>query len=329
MTMSLTPEYRYEYHKKSVERYLRNHVAIAHPRSLYMPCKYILSAGGKRIRPVLALLACEAVGGAMEDALPASAAIEILHTFTLVHDDIMDHAPARRGRSTVHTKWDESVALLTGDILLGIAYRELLATKSSRIQEILKVFTDGMITVCEGQAMDKEFETRNRVHVNDYLCMIEKKTGRLVSVSTEIGSMIGSGTAVQVQAMRRYGFYVGRAFQVQDDLLDIIADEKEFGKVIGGDLQEGKKTYLLLEALRRAKGKQKKALEDVFHKRKVARSRVAEFRRIYEETGAISSARAQIENDLQAAKEELAGLPSNQAQKTLLWFADKMLNRKY
>ncbi len=149
-------------------------------------------AGGKRIRPVVTLLACEAVGGEASDAVHAGVGIEILHNFTLVHDDIMDHAETRRGRLTVHKKWDENIALLSGDVLLALAYRALLRTKASCIQEISKVFTEGVVTVCEGQALDKEFETRHRVHVNEYLLMIEKKTGKLVSVAAHIGALIGN-----------------------------------------------------------------------------------------------------------------------------------------
>ncbi len=326
--MSTSPETRYEYYKNIVERYLKKSIPVHQPRSLYRPCHYVLGGGGKRLRPLLVLLSCEAVGGKALDALPAGAAIEILHNFTLVHDDIMDNAPSRRGRPTVHTKWDESIAILTGDVLLAVAYRELLTTNSPNIQRIVKVFTEGVITVCEGQALDKEFETRNRVHVNEYIAMIEKKTGKLFSVSTEIGALIGCTLSSHIEALRKYGALLGRAFQLQDDLLDIIGDEKSFGKAIGGDLQEGKRTFLLLEAMRRAKGKQKKALERVFV-RKVTRSQVSEFRVIYEETGAIDAAKNRIRDDIHAATDQLSVLPDSLAKQTLYWLADKLLNRKY
>jgi geranylgeranyl diphosphate synthase type II len=286
-------------------------------------------AGGKRIRPVITLLACEAVGGEANNALHAGAGIEILHNFTLVHDDIMDHAETRRGRLTVHKKWDENVALLSGDALLAFAYRALLRTKSTRIQEISKIFTEGVVTICEGQALDKEFETRHRVHVNEYLMMIEKKTGKLVSIATELGALIGNAAASDLEALRRYGEHVGRAFQIQDDLLDIVANEKEFGKTIGGDLIEGKKTFLLLEALRRAKGEQKKMLQRIFTNGGVPKKQVPTFRRIYEETGAIDSAKKWIENDITEAKNQLSTLPASAARETLRWMTDKLLNRKF
>jgi geranylgeranyl diphosphate synthase type II len=312
-----------------MERYLRSFITEHKPQTLYHPAKYVLVAGGKRIRPVITLLACEAVGGEANNALHAGAGIEILHNFTLVHDDIMDHAETRRGRLTVHKKWNENVAILSGDALLALAYRALLRTKTTRIQEISKVFTEGVVTVCEGQALDKEFETRHRVHVNEYLLMIEKKTGKLVSVAAQIGALIGNAASSDLEALRQYGEYVGRAFQIQDDLLDIVADEKEFGKTIGGDLVEGKKTFLLLEALRRAKGEQKKLLQRVFIDGGVSLRKVGAFRRIYEETGAIDSAKKRIKDDIAEAKNQLSKLPASAARETLRWLTDKLLNRTY
>jgi geranylgeranyl diphosphate synthase, type II len=325
----MNPEQRYERHKSSVERYLRSFVTEHKPQTLYQPAKYVLVAGGKRIRPVITLLACEAVGGEANNALHAGAGIEILHNFTLVHDDIMDHAETRRGRLTVHKKWDENVALLSGDALLAFAYRALLRTKSTRIQEVSKIFTEAVVTICEGQALDKEFETRHRVHVNEYLMMIEKKTGKLVSTAAQLGALIGNAAVSDLEALKRYGEHIGRAFQIQDDLLDIIADEKEFGKTIGGDLVEGKKTFLLLEALRRAKGEQKKMLQRIFINGGVPKKQVPVFRLIYEETGAIESAKKRIENDIAEAKNQLSSLPASAARETLRWMTDKLLNRKF
>jgi geranylgeranyl diphosphate synthase, type II len=325
----MNPEQRYERHKSSVERYLRSFVTEHKPQTLYHPVKYVLVGGGKRIRPVITLLACEAVGGDANSALHAGAGIEILHNFTLVHDDIMDHAETRRGRLTVHKKWDENVALLSGDALLAFAYRALLRTKSSHIQEISRIFTEGVVTICEGQALDKEFETRHRVHVNEYLMMIEKKTGKLVSIAAQLGALIGNASISDLEALRRYGEHVGRAFQIQDDLLDIVADEKEFGKTIGGDLVEGKKTFLLLEALRRAKGEQKKMLQRIFTNGGVPKKQVPTFRLIYEETGAMDSAKKRIESDITEAKNQLTSLTPSIARETLRWMTDKLLNRKF
>lgn len=322
-------EQKYLEYKSKVDHYLAEAIQQSKPRSLYGPLKYILAGGGKRIRPVLMLLCCEVVGGKSEDALHASAGIEILHNFTLVHDDIMDNAKSRRGRPTVHTKWDSNTAILVGDELLALAYHVLLKTSSARIREIADVFTDGVIEVCEGQAYDKEFETRAKVSVDDYLLMIRKKTGKMVAVSTEIGGLIGDGRPDELAALRAYGELVGRAFQVQDDLLDVIGDEKKFGKTIGGDLKEGKKTFLLLEALRRARGADKKLLQSLIKNHGTAMRKVREFRRIFEETGAIKTARDFVARDIEQAKKELEKTKPSEAREMLYWFTDMLLHRTY
>jgi geranylgeranyl diphosphate synthase type II len=326
---SLSHARQYDRYKKLVEGTLAGIIKDRLPRSIYEPSEYILAAGGKRIRPVLLLLSCEAVGGNARKALLAGAAIEILHNFTLVHDDIMDNSASRRGRKTVHTKWDTNVAILVGDELLALAYRALLQTKSPHIQEIAKIFTQGVVEVCEGQAYDKEFETRSAVTVDEYLLMIEKKTAKMVAVSAEIGGLVGNGDRASIRALRRYGEHVGRAFQIQDDLLDIIADEKELGKPVGGDLIEGKKTFLLLEALRTARGQDKDLLVDIVRNKGGKADLIPEYRRIYLESGAIAAARRRIEQDIAKAKRELHRLPASRAQSMLEWFADMLLHRTF
>jgi geranylgeranyl diphosphate synthase type II len=317
----------YVQYKSLIDDYLLKNFQETTPRSLYRPLHYVLGGGGKRIRSVLVLLACESVGGRKERAVDAGGALEILHNFTLVHDDIMDHASSRRGRATVHTKWDTNTAILVGDELLALAYRTLLRTESPHIQEISRVFTDGVVEVCEGQAYDKEFELRKRVSVDDYLMMIQKKTAKMVSVATEIGALVGNGTEEERAALKKYGECVGRAFQVQDDLLDLMGDEKKFGKKIGGDLVEGKKTYLLLEALRRARRKDRELLLQLVRNGGISRKKVKEFRRIYEETGAVEAARRLIESDITEAKKHIGNLRPTAAREMLIWLAD-MLSRR-
>ena len=319
----------YNRYKRLVENSLAGFIKEADPRSLYEPLKYVLDAGGKRIRPVLLLLSCEAVGGTAGNALRASIAVEILHNFTLVHDDIMDHAGSRRGRTTVHVKWDANVAILVGDELLALAYRALLQTKSPNIQKIAKIFTEGVVEVCEGQAYDKEVETRPIVQVKDYILMIEKKTAKMVAVAAEIGALVGNGSPAKIVALRRYGEHVGRAFQIQDDLLDIVGEEKELGKAVGGDLIEGKKTFLLLEALRCARGRDKEMLHAVVRNKGGSPDLIPEYRRIYFETGAIDAARRRIGEDIGKAKRELHRLPSTRARAMLEWFAEMLLHRTY
>jgi geranylgeranyl diphosphate synthase type II len=298
-----------------------------------VPLKYVLSSGGKRIRPVLLLLAYEAVsgkrGGAgkLDGALNAALAIEALHNFTLVHDDIMDDAPSRRGRETVHSKWDKNTAILVGDELVALAYRALLKTKSPRIREILQIFTDGLLKVCEGQGFDKEFEHRRDVTLDEYLRMIELKTGRMVSVTLEIGALLGGGKRFEVSALRRFGYHIGRAFQIQDDLLDVTGD-KRFGKKIGGDIVEGKKTFLLLQAMRKAEQKDRTILEQVMSGGRVASKDVRTVKKIYEKYGAVKSARVEVRKHVTEAQRVLENLRQSRARDMLHWLAGMLQDRR-
>ena len=193
--MKRTPyERRYDLLRRRVDRHLASLITPGSPRALRDACAYVLSGGGKRLRAILVLLGCEAVGGSAAQALHAAAAVEIMHNFTLVHDDIMDHAPTRRGRPTVHVRWDLNTALLAGDTLLAIAYENLLRTRHADQTVLTHLFTQSVIGVCEGQALDLEFEQRRNVRVADYFTMIEQKTGRLIAVATELGGRIGGGT---------------------------------------------------------------------------------------------------------------------------------------
>jgi len=302
-------------------------------RSLAAPLRYVLSSGGKRIRPVLLLLAYEAVSDKraavrkLNGALNAALAVEALHNFTLVHDDIMDDAPSRRGRATVHTKWDENTAILVGDELVALAYRALLKTKSPRIGQILKIFTDGLLEVCEGQGLDKEFEQRRDVTLSEYLKMIEMKTGRMVSVALEIGALLGGGTRIEVNALRRFGYHIGRAFQIQDDLLDVTGDRR-FGKRIGGDIVEGKKTFLLLQAFRKANQKDRSVLERVMSGRGVTSKEVGTVRKIYEKYGAVESARREVRKHVVEAQRALKSLRPSRPRGMLYWLAGMLQDRR-
>ena len=230
------------------------------PKSLYEPCSYILQSGGKHLRALFVLLATEAVGGKANQAYNAALSVEILHNFTLVHDDIMDSAEKRRGRETLHIKYDISTAILAGDNLIAVAYKYLLKDSKVNTLGILNKFNQSVIDVCEGQSLDKDFEIRKNVTIQEYLTMIQKKTAALIQMCCSIGAQIGNGTEVEIKALEKYGKNIGRAFQLKDDLLDIMGDAEDFGKNVGGDLVEGKKTFLFLKALELAKGKDKKEL---------------------------------------------------------------------
>ncbi len=330
-------EQRYQKLRRLVDARLRTLVREKHPRELTDGCRYVLSAGGKRIRSTLLLLSCEAVGGNVRRALNVSAAIELMHNFTLVHDDIMDNAASRRGRPTVHKRWNVNNALLVGDVLLGLAYKEMSRTSSPKFQHLLKIFTQGFLDVCEGQALDLEFEHRNDVRLGDYFEMIGKKTGRLISTSTELGGLAGSGSTGQVTALRTFGMHLGRAFQLQDDLLDVVAEEKKFGKRIGGDIIEGKKTFLLLKSLEGAKEKDRSILMGVMNRRSAAshlnpKEQKAEIRSvtsIYLSTGAIEAAKNQIQKDTSKARMALRSLPAGRGRDALLWFSDMLVSRNF
>lgn len=328
-------EARYRKLRRRVDRRLAVLSGKSEPKDLAEGLRYVLTGGGKRVRSTLLLLSCEAVGGRVHDALDAGAAVEMMHNFTLVHDDIMDNAHSRRGKPTVHTKWDVNNALLVGDVLLGMAYDSLLRRGTSEIHSIAKVFTNSFLEVCEGQALDLEFGRRKNVSVSDYFVMIEKKTARLMSMACEIGAMIGRATERRQRALRQFGGYLGRAFQVQDDLLDVVAEPGRFGKTVGGDILEGKKTFLLIKAAECASGKERGLIQKVMHAKHTpvrwtaARRRewVATITDIYTRSGVIDSAQHQIARDTKKATAALNELPGNEATEMLHWFSGMLLKR--
>ena len=228
----------------------------AEPAGLYDAVRYVLDGGGKRVRPALVLLAAEATGGAeaARRALPAALAVEAFHNFTLVHDDIMDRAAVRRGRPTVHVRWDEPTAVLAGDLLMGLAHDLLAQTDGADVAALTRSFFRMTARLCEGQSLDLAFEARADVTVEDYLDMIDRKTGALLELSLELGGAVGGADGPTADALRRAGRALGRAFQIQDDLLDLTAEAEGWGKTIGGDLVEGKKAYLALRAVEVAEG---------------------------------------------------------------------------
>ncbi|MFA7362220.1 MAG: polyprenyl synthetase family protein [Candidatus Kapaibacterium sp.] len=320
---------RYDFYKNLIEDKLVSFTPKVAPIGIYEPMKYILDGGGKRIRPMLLIICCEAAGGKVDDALDAATAIEILHNFTLVHDDIMDNADTRRGKETIHKKWDSNTAILAGDGLLGYAFKSLLKTKSERIQEIANSFTEAIIEVCEGQSYDKEFELRKKVRIDEYVMMIDKKTSELLKCCAEIGALIGNASKEEIEALKYYALYTGLAFQIQDDLLDIVADEKEFGKKTGGDLYEGKKTYLLLKALESAVDTEdKELLHYVIENQGVKNAEeVMKVKAVYDKYGVIESAAIKVEEYTSIANEQLTHIKESDAKYMLKWFSDMLLKR--
>jgi len=221
----------------------------AAPASLYEPAAYILGLGAKRIRPVICLMGNELFGEIEPDAWQVATAIEIFHNFTLIHDDIMDKAPLRRGMPTVHEKYGASTALLAGDVMFAVAYEYLSKVGPGNIRPILQLFNQTAKEVCEGQQLDMDFETRERVGLDEYLGMIQLKTSVLLAASLRMGSILGGAGLGNQQHLYEFGKYLGLSFQIQDDYLDAFGDPAKFGKQVGGDIVAGKKTFLLIKAL--------------------------------------------------------------------------------
>ena len=236
---------------RAIENYLIQTDTAGEPEHLYAPIRYSLAEGGKRLRPMLLLLAEEMFADDFRSALPAAAAIEVFHNFTLLHDDIMDNAAVRRGKPSVYAKWGQNVAILSGDAMLICAYRLLAEVRSARLSEILQTFNKMALEVCEGQQYDMDFEQEEPVSAEEYMRMIALKTSVLLSGAVAIGAIIGGASDEDCRKLRAFADELGLAFQLQDDLLDSYGDER-LGKAIGGDILEGKKTFLMITAMSRA-----------------------------------------------------------------------------
>ncbi len=231
------------------------------PQGLYAPIAYTLEAGGKRVRPTLVLEAAALYDYDLEQVVPAALAIEIFHNFTLLHDDVMDKAPTRRGRDTVHIRWNENTAILSGDQMLIEAYKQLAQVDATKLPHVLNLFNKMGTEICEGQQYDVDFETRNDVTRAEYINMIRLKTSVLLGTSLQIGAYIAGASEADQQALYDFGVHIGLAFQLQDDILDVYGNPETFGKTIGGDILANKKTYMLLTALQEATGETKAELE--------------------------------------------------------------------
>ena len=242
------------------ENYLAQMQLPEEPQLLYQPIIYAMSAGGKRIRPTLLLLCCDAFGGDVREAMSAAAAVEMFHNFTLLHDDIMDNAMVRRGKPSVYAEWGENVAILSGDAMMIYAYKLLRNIPDEKLPRILSIFSEMALQVCEGQQYDMDFEQLQKVSVAEYMNMIELKTSVLLAGSAMIGALMGDASEEDARKIYRYALELGLAFQLQDDLLDSYGSEQTLGKRIGGDILEGKKTCLMLNAMSHASEQDREVL---------------------------------------------------------------------
>ena len=250
--------------QETFQKYLKENIFNQTPQELYQPVNYILKLGGKRLRPVILLMSYNLFKETVEKALPAAFAIEIFHNFSLLHDDIMDEAPLRRGQPTVHIKYDVNTGILSGDVMLIYAYQYILQLEDqSNIPALMRIFNKVAIEVCEGQQYDMNFETSQEVKIVDYLKMIELKTSVLLAGAMKMGAVIAGAPEKDANHLYEFGKNIGIAFQLQDDILDTFGDPEKFGKKVGGDIAQNKKTYLLLKAMELAKGSRKQALSDL------------------------------------------------------------------
>ena len=300
------------------------------PESLYESSEYLIKAGGKKFRPALTLLSCQAVGGKPEKALKAAAAIELTHTFSLIHDDIMDNDDTRRGKPAVHKVWGEPLAILAGDSLFAKSF-ELLSQSAEdniayeRVVDALQVLTNSCINICEGQALDMAFEDTFNVTKDEYMNMIYKKTGDLITASTTIGAIMGGASSNEIQALRTYGKQIGLAFQIQDDYIDLTGDES-IGKPVGSDLVEGKKTLMVVYALEKANKEDHDRLVELLEAND--ESIIPEAMEILEKYGAINYARSKAYDCVIESKQALSILPDPDAKDALFKLADFVFTRK-
>jgi geranylgeranyl diphosphate synthase type II len=299
------------------------------PYGLYEPIEYTLAAGGKRVRPQLAMIASQMFGGKEEEVLPVALALEVFHNFTLLHDDVMDKADVRRGRPTVHVKWNENTAILSGDQMLIEAYKLLSGVPADKLPKVLQLFNKMATEICEGQQYDVDFESQEQVTIDEYLKMIRLKTSVLLANALQTGAYIAGAYEQAQEALYQFGINIGLAFQIQDDILDVWGDPKTFGKAVGGDISCNKKTFVYLEAMRRlgdeAKGNElqqwySQVLEDNTEK-------IVTVKKIFEQLGVREQCEKVVEDYTQKALDILDKLPQNQATEQLRKLADKLNNR--
>ncbi len=298
----------------AVESGLSGLVRDRSPSELYDSVRYVLSGGGKRIRSILLLLSADVFESDIQEAMSLALAVELVHNFSLVHDDIMDHADTRRGRETVHVLWNTNTAILCGDVLVALAAESVSQTSSDKTGQLTKVFGEMLRGLCEGQALDMAIETRQDLRMSDYLRMIDGKTGALLSASLEMGGIIGGADSNTRSVLREAGKSIGRAFQIQDDLLDMVADSQHWGKAQGGDLIEGKQTYLLLEARERATGEELAFFEKVRPGSGLDKQEIPKARERMERLGVFDTARARVRAYTHRALSHVDLLPGDTSQ---------------
>lgn len=300
------------------------------PKSLYDPIEYVLAAGGKRIRPSFVLMAYNLFHDDVDRILPVATALETYHNYTLLHDDLMDKADMRRGRPTVHKKWDDNTAILSGDTMLVLAYEHLAKCDTKYLKPALDLFTETALEVSEGQQFDMEFETRNDVAEEEYIEMIRLKTSVLLACALKMGAVVAGASDADANALYAFGEKVGLAFQLQDDLLDVYGDPKVFGKAIGGDITSNKKTFMLINAFNRADAETRAELERWTTATEFdPAEKIAAVTEIYNRLGIDKLAEQRIKEYFEQSRQHLDELSVSDDRKAVLRkYTERMMNRK-
>ena len=299
------------------------------PKGLYAPIAYTMAAGGKRVRPQLAMIACGIFGGNEQEVTPAAMALEVFHNFTLLHDDVMDKAEVRRGRPTVHIQWNENTAILSGDQMMIEAYKLLAEVPESKLHKVLRLFNEMATEICEGQQYDVDFESQEHVTIEEYLKMIRLKTSVLLATALQIGSYLAGANEAQQEALYQFGINVGLAFQIQDDILDVWGDPKTFGKAVGGDISCNKKTYVYLTAQKLADDELTEELHQWYGSVLDDNTeKIAAVKGIFEQLNVRAACEAVVEDYTQKALLILDTLPQNAATEQLRQLANKLNTRK-
>lgn len=300
------------------------------PKSLYDPIEYVLAAGGKRIRPSFVLMAYNLFHDDVDRILPVATALETYHNYTLLHDDLMDKADMRRGRPTVHKKWDDNTAILSGDTMLVLAYEHLAKCDTKYLKPALDLFTETALEVSEGQQFDMEFETRNDVAEEEYIEMIRLKTSVLLACALKMGAVVAGASDADANALYAFGEKVGLAFQLQDDLLDVYGDPKVFGKAIGGDITSNKKTFMLINAFNRADAETRAELERWTTATEFdPAEKIAAVTEIYNRLGIDNLAEQRIKEYFEQSRQHLDELSVSDDRKAVLReYTERMMNRK-
>ena len=310
--------------------YLENQNFDKEPKNLYQPIDYILQLGGNRLRPVLTLMSTEVFDGDYKKALPAALAVEVFHNFSLIHDDIMDDAPLRRGKVTVHEKWNINTGILSGDAMLILAYQNFEQYEPTIFRALAKLFSKTALEVCEGQQYDVDFETRDDVTISEYLKMIGYKTAVLVAAAMKMGAIIAETSEENANLIYDFGYNLGLAFQLQDDYLDAFGNPKTFGKQVGGDIIENKKTYLYLKAMEFSKPEEKEQLVHYFSIHPEDNStKINDVKEIFNTTGASAATQKSIQDFTLKAFETLDKMNISEDKKAILKaFGDNLMERK-